>query len=95
MTYGKASIVAKAEYHLESYQIGLAIADCRYCKTAKTKVQKQMDAVLDGAPEGDVMTEQAEKFWGDKVARAACKKHKTARGLAYVTSPVSETYWAS
>jgi len=93
MTYGKASIVAKAEYHLESYQIGLAIADCRYCKTAKKREQAKADAAE--VPAEGWAKERQQQHWADRVARAACKKHKTARGLAYVTSPVSETYWAS
>jgi len=32
---------------------------------------------------------------GKPLANVRCGGHKTQRGLVYVTSPLSETYWAS
>lgn len=83
-----------AEHHAEQTFIGLVMADCRYCKTAQKKARAAADIKIaelreQGRPES--MIQWVEK----RAASAGCRKHREEQRLAFVTSPVSETYWAS
>lgn len=96
MTYGNTkNPIAQAEYIVESTQIAMAMDACRYCKVARNKVQEKADAAeAQTGAIADIAPHRPD-YWAGEVARAGCKAHKQTRKLAYLTSPVSETYWAS
>ncbi len=73
--------------------IDAAIEACPNCKIAKTFRAKKIAGSRQryGAESAWASDESAER----EMKRATCKNHSHAYHLAYVTSPVSETYWAS
>jgi hypothetical protein len=70
----------------EYARIDAEIAACPNCKIAKTFARKSNQKLGKGISAADARR---------KIERAACKRHDHAHHLAYVTSPLSETYWCS
>lgn len=72
---------------------------CRYCKSARTrarhhaeKLERQRDTLDVIAPAR--MDARIERAF-EHAEKALCSKHGERLHLSYVTSPISETYWAS
>jgi hypothetical protein len=70
----------------------LKVAVCRYCRAAKTRARR----ALDRRGEQWATENPTEWVWqAHKADEAECKHHNSQHRLIYVTSPLSETYWAS
>lgn len=91
--YGMLRGLARAQEQRrldEEYaQIEETIANCPNCKISKTFAIKKR------AAERQTATDARFARLEQDVQRAACKRHRNLRHLAYVTSPLSETYWSS
>ena len=99
MSYGPTTdpeIRAKQQAQLDeqSAAIDAAIAKCSHCKTAKTAARKRIQRSLQKLGKGSAFSDNP-KLRERHVEQAKCKQHKHAHHLAYVTSPLSETYWCS
>lgn len=88
---GKAK--AEADYAEAVAKIDAAVAECRYCKAAKTRKLNALQR------RGQLWAVENESKHRQLTITALfdteCDKHRNAYRLAYVCSPVSETYWAS
>ena len=86
--------------------IALDMAECRYCKAAQKRAMNALAAYttlaatatahgLDASGSASIGTVRRIEFMTRICKVAGCKAHLESQRLAYLTSPVSETYWAS
>jgi hypothetical protein len=95
MTYGDTNHQQyRDDYDAAKARIEADAEHCRFCKTAKTKAAKALRAEYDA--DGKAKRPESHMLTLIRAANTAkCGTHARAVYMAYVTSPVSETYWAS
>lgn len=90
----RASEKAVADYEAAVAVIDAAVRDCRYCKGARTRAIKAWHLAPRPDSTDRVGIERRVHAY-EEAERTLCGSHREAYRLAYVCSPVSETYWSS